>query len=35
MLRICHIFNLLLAGGIKLPSILLNVFYIKGLGRET
>ena len=34
MLRICHIFNLLLAGGIKLHSILINVFAIEGLGRR-
>ena len=32
MLRIRHIRNLLLAGGIKLPSILLNMFAVKGLG---
>ena len=31
MLRICHICNLFLAGGIKLPSILLNMFAFKGL----
>ena len=32
MSRIQHIRNLLLAGGIKLPSILLNMFSVKGLG---
>ena len=32
MSRIYHIRNLLLEGGIKLPSILLNIFAIKGLG---
>ena len=32
MLRIRHIRNLLLAGGIKLPSILLNMFAVKSLG---
>ena len=32
MPRIHHIRNLLLAGSIKLPSILLKMFTIKGLG---
>ena len=32
MSRIRHIRNLLLAVGIKLPSILLNMFAVKGLG---
>ena len=32
MSRICHIRNLLLAGVIKLPSILINTFSVKGLG---
>ena len=32
MLRICHIRNLLLAGGINISSILLNIFAVKGLG---
>ena len=32
MSRIRHICNLLLAGGINLPSILLNVFAVNGLG---
>ena len=32
MSRIYHIRNLLLAGGIKLPSILLKMFSVKGLG---
>ena len=32
MLRIRHIRNLLLEGGINLPSILLHIFAIKGLG---
>ena len=31
MSRIRHIRNLLLTGGIKLPSILLNIFPVKGL----
>ena len=32
MSRIRHIRNLLLVGGIKLPSILLDMFTVKGLG---
>ena len=32
MSRNCHTCNLLLAGSIKLPPILLNMFAIKGLG---
>ena len=32
MSRICLIHNLLLAGGINLPSIILNMFAVKGLG---
>ena len=32
MSRIRHIRNLLLAGGIKLPSIPLKIFAVKGLG---
>ena len=34
MLRIRHIRNLLLTGGIKLPSVLLNMFAVKGLGNR-
>ena len=32
MSRIRHIRNILLEGGINLPSILLNMFSVKGLG---
>ena len=34
MSRIYHIHNLLLAGGIKLPSILLSMFTIKDMGNR-
>ena len=32
MSHICHIRNLLLSGSIKMPSVLLNMFAVKGLG---